>query len=375
MSKKSFNKKLLFLVPAKSAKGGIVNYFNVLEGRFNLPVEYFVRGARNWPKRDGKLKEIFRAWNDLKSFRKRIQKEDISIVQSSTSLGSFAVIRDGLFLHVAKKRGIFTIAFFRGWDENFEKKLRGWKLFLFKKYYFKSNAFIVLSTKFEKKLRAWGYKGDIHIESTIVDENLLNTFNQKELQLKLGQLNLSSVRLLFLARTEKSKGLFEAINAFIILKETFPGLKLTVAGDGFAKEEAISVIHDHQLDHDVEFVGYVKGSEKAEVFKKSHIYLFPSYTEGMPNSVLEAMAFGLPIITTPVGGLTDFFKEGKNGYYVEIKNVNQIVHKAKELIRNPQFYEQISIENSKYSRNRFVSKEVIKRLERIYIKVLENAVQ
>lgn len=364
------NQKLLFLVPAKTAKGGIVNYFNVLEGRFNLTVEYFVRGARNWPNRDGKIKEIIRAWNDLNAFKIRIKQKDIRLVQTSTSLGSFAVMRDGLFLRVAQKRHIATIAFFRGWDEKFEKVLTGWKLNLFKKFFFKSDAFIVLSKKFERKLRGWGYNGDIYIETTTVDDNSLKSFGSNELQNKLNHIDLESANLLFLARTEEAKGLFDAIEAFIELKKKYPTMKLTIAGDGFAKEKAMQIIDQHQLNESVEFVGFVKGKEKASVFINSHIYLFPSYSEGMPNSVLEAMAFGLPVITTPVGGLTDFFEDGKHGNYVEIKKAHQIVEKTQAIIEDKELYKKISLENFEYARKRFTTTIVINRLEKIYSKYI-----
>ena len=356
--------KLLFLVPAKTAKGGIVNYFNVLENNFSLPVEYFVRGARSWPNREGKIKEVFRAWNDLKTFKKRIKRKDVLLVQTSTSLGAFAVIRDGFFLRAAQKRQLITITFFRGWDEKFEKVLSGWKLKLFKRFFFKSKAIIVLSKKFEKKLRDWGYQGDIYVETTVVDEVLLRSFNMNDFQNKINHLNLEEVNLLFLARTEEAKGLFEAIEAFIKLKKKFQNIKLTIAGDGFSKQKAIEKIISHQLQDSVSFAGFITGEKKVQAFRNSHIYLFPSYTEGMPNSVLEAMAFGLPIVTTPVGGITDFFVEGKNGYYVEIKSVEKIVEKVSLLLTNTPKYMEISKNNLDFARREFMTSVLVNNLEK-----------
>jgi glycosyltransferase involved in cell wall biosynthesis len=359
-------KKILLLTPAASTKGGIVNYFQVLESKFNLPVEYFVRGARNWPNRDVKIKEIIRAWKDLQAFRRRINKGDILLVQSSTSLGLFAVIRDGFFLKSAQIKNITSIAFFRGWDENFEKKLIGWRLFLFKRFYFNSNAFIVLSKKFEKKLREWGFQGDIFLETTIVDDELLIGFDKRQIKRRIEELGNTSIRLLFLARTEKEKGLFETIKAFIKLKKKYPQLHLTIAGNGSSRDEAIKMIKDANMIDSVDFPGFVRNQEKKNLYVQSHIYLFPSYSEGMPNSILEAMAFGLPIITTPVGGITDFFENEKHGFYIEIKNVDQIVEKVNGLIHDLILYMKISNENFNYSRSRFLTQVVIKRLEIIY---------
>ncbi len=62
------------------------------------------------------------------------------------------------------------------------------------------------------------------------------------------------------------------------------------------------------------FLGHVSGAAKTQAFRAADIYLFTSLAEGMPNSVLEAMAFGLPIVTRPVGGIRDFFEDGRMGY-------------------------------------------------------------
>ena len=360
------NKKILLLTPSDSAKGGIVNYFQVLNGKFKLPVEYFIRGARNWPNRDGKLKEIKRAWIDLQKFKKRIRKGDVSLIQTSTSLGSFAVIRDGFFLNAAKKKKISAIAFFRGWDEDFEKKIKGWKLFLFKKYYFSAEAFIVLSRKIEEKLRNWGYTGNVYTETTVVDQNILATAPIEYLEYKISAIDQIPSNLLFLARTEGSKGLFECIEAFRLLKLKYPTLKLTISGDGFGKSLAIEMVKDYNLTSDVIFTGFINGKDKARVFIESHIYIFPSYTEGMPNSVLEAMAFGLPVVTTSVGGLSDFFIENKHGKYIDIKDFNQIAEKTESLLKDKELYKKIALHNFIYARERFTSDIVINRLEKIY---------
>lgn len=363
-------KTILLLTPSKTAKGGIVNYFNVLEGNFNIPVEYFIRGARNWPHRSSLISELLRAWDDLQGLKKRIKIGDIGLLQSSTSLGSFSVIRDGLFLNAANKRGIITIAFFRGWDENYENKLKGIKLLLFKKYYFSCNALIVLSEKFEKKLMKWGYQGSIFIETTIVDEELIKDFDLSDFEKKLKGIDFSKANLLFLARTEKAKGLYEAIDAFSILKKQHSKLKFIIAGDGFELSKAKEYVNQLGLKSEVDFTGFVSGKKKAEVYEKANLYIFPSYSEGMPNSVLEAMAFGLPVITTAVGGLTDFFENGKNGYFVDIKDSDEISNKANQLLNDPDKYKDIAIKNFEYARSRFTTSEVIKRLENIYLAYL-----
>ena len=72
-----------------------------------------------------------------------------------------------------------------------------------------------------------------------------------------------------------------------------------MAGDGPFLDKAVQFVKDNNLEGKVSFPGFVSGETKSKVLTDSDIYIFPSYTEGMPNSVLEAMAFGLPVVATP----------------------------------------------------------------------------
>ena len=95
-------KKILLLVPDLSASGGIKNYFQVIEKEFSMDVEYFIRGARTWPYRKGKFAELYRAFKDLMRYIKKIKSKNYRLVQTSTSLGSYAILRDGVFILSAR---------------------------------------------------------------------------------------------------------------------------------------------------------------------------------------------------------------------------------------------------------------------------------
>ena len=79
-------------------------------------------------------------------------------------------------------------------------------------------------------------------------------------------------------------------------------------------------------DDQVSFKGRITGQEKYEIYALHDIYLLPSYTEGCPNSVLEALASGLFCITTNVGALNDIIKNGKNGVLIQKKSSADIVN-------------------------------------------------
>jgi len=98
-------KKVLLLVPAKTARGGVMNYYSVLRDELPGNFEYFERGARNWPYHNGFFTELKRALSDFKKFRERLIEKDIRLVQTSTSLSFSTTIRDGFFIRYSKKKG------------------------------------------------------------------------------------------------------------------------------------------------------------------------------------------------------------------------------------------------------------------------------
>jgi glycosyltransferase involved in cell wall biosynthesis len=86
----------------------------------------------------------------------------------------------------------------------------------------------------------------------------------------------------------------------------------------------------------------------------------------MPNSVLEAMGFGLPVITTPVGGIIDFFEDNKNGLFVKMKSSISIKDKVELLINDKLLMRNIAVRNHQYARENFKASVVAKRNEEIF---------
>jgi len=363
--------KILLLVPSYASKGGIVNYFKAIEGRFTLNVEYFTRGAHSWPHKQGKLQELRRSINEIIMYWRLIRKGDISIIQTNTSLGHLSIIRDGIFLFLAHLHKVRTVVFFRGWDESFEEKLKGFRLKLFKKVFFRANLIIVLSNSFKSKIQDWGYKGDIIIETTVVDEELISEFNYTDLIQKIETQDSKRFNFLFLARTEIKKGLYEAIDAFGILYNQYPNTTLTIAGDGFELKNAKKYVEDLGLTN-IKFKGFVTGKEKVITYQEADVFIFPSYTEGMPNSVLEAMAFGMPVVTTPVGGLVDFFIDGEHGVFIRKNTGPEIADICEKLMSDKNKCTKIAKTNFYFSRSRFSASQVVQRLEKIYESLFEQ---
>jgi glycosyltransferase involved in cell wall biosynthesis len=366
-------KKILILVPAFTARGGISNYYQVLKDEWPEQVEYFERGARTWPVRKGVFSELIRAYKDYCVFKRRIRRGDIALVQSTTSLGLATTIRDGLFMRYAHRKKIKTIAFFRGWDDVAEGKTQRKYLKLFKYFFFHCDALIALSERTKSTLLKWGYQGRIYVETTLVDKHLIAEVNEEGIAQKFAEfLKQRKVNLLFLSRVEKSKGIYVLLEAYKQLK-TYSDVNftLTIGGDGFELEPVKMLIQKEGIEG-VMVKGFISGEEKKQAFMQAHIFVFPSHGEGMPNAVLEAMGFGLPVITTPVGGLIDFFENERNGYFTAINNQTELAEKIEKLITNRKMMQEIALNNYQLATEKFSSEKVAERIMSIFLTTSEQ---
>jgi colanic acid/amylovoran biosynthesis glycosyltransferase len=129
-------------------------------------------------------------------------------------------------------------------------------------------------------------------------------------------------RLLQAGRLIEKKGWQTTLRAFARLRKEFPAARLTIAGEGPQFEELQSLARELQIGSAVDFAGFVSQEKLRELFYSSHIFLHPSETgrdgnqEGVPNSMLEAMASGLPVFATRHGGIPEAIENKVSGILV-----------------------------------------------------------
>ncbi len=128
------------------------------------------------------------------------------------------------------------------------------------------------------------------------------------------------VNLLFLGLICDSKGVFDLLDVVARSRTLVDGrITVTIAGNG-ETERLQQLIRERHPDGEVEFAGWVNGVQKAALLHSCDIYVLPSYNEGLPISILEAISYGKPIIATPVGGVPEIVRPGFNGWLVEPGN-------------------------------------------------------
>jgi len=349
----------IVLTPSTDCLGGIANYYNVLKPYFHQNVKYFTRGARTQPFKGPKVKYIIIMLGDYFKFIEILIMRKARLIVINTSIGVSGLVRDAIYLIIAIIFNKRVILFFRGIDDNILNEIEHNYLSIFRSIFFRSDSIIVLSTDFQKMLTKWGYQKKIYVETTVVDDNIYRS--------NASFLNDKSKTILFLARLERDKGVFEAIKTLQICRNLHNDIRIIIAGEGTIYKEVSNYVQSNNIEG-VTFIGYVKGDRKSEAFHKSAIYLFPStHSEGMPNSVLEAMAYGLPVITSSVGGIRDFFENGKMGFIVSSNNPEDYAKKVLEILNSSVLREEISTYNYKYAKNHFIASVVSKRLEQVFI--------
>jgi glycosyltransferase involved in cell wall biosynthesis len=141
------------------------------------------------------------------------------------------------------------------------------------------------------------------------------------------------VRVLYLAHLIQRKGYPNLIRAFVGVYRAYPHCKLVFAGSGETRE-ALELCRELGIEDAVEFLGWIGEPERSNELRKADIFVLPSYQEGLPMGILEAMAFGLAVVTTPVGGIGDVVKDQVNGVLVAPGEVDELERALADLVRD-----------------------------------------
>jgi glycosyltransferase involved in cell wall biosynthesis len=140
------------------------------------------------------------------------------------------------------------------------------------------------------------------------------------------------VQFLFLGRLAQRKGAYDLLNAFLALPESLRArARLVMAGDGDV--EGMRSLAAAANDR-IEVKSWINPRERDRLVAESDVFALPSYAEGMPMALLEAMAAGLPAITTPVGGIPDVLKHGQEGLMVTPGRVGELTAAMAKLIQD-----------------------------------------
>lgn len=354
--------RVLVVTPPMSNRGGVAHYYRALREHLGPEIEYFTRGGGG----DGtSVSGVFRLWNDVRRFERELRNGDPGIVLLNPSFGYKSLLRDRYFLLRAKRAKKPVIVFFRGWNSKCERFVRRYLLSWFRSTFFQANLVIVLSSAFERSLREMGFEGPVIVETTVVPDSVFDSVQARAKEpTSSGERHACNV--LFLSRIERDKGVYHVIETHRILLKQHPRVTLTIAGTGSELARAKQFARRERIPG-VRFLGYVEDQAKEAAYRDADIFYFPSfYGEGMPNAVLEAMAYGVPVVTRPVGGLGDFFENEKMGFVSDSRDPAEFAELIGALVVDERRRREMGGFNRSYAERRFKASGVAKRLYDIY---------
>ena len=243
---------------------------------------------------------------------------------------------------------------------------------MFGTVYFRADAFILQSSRFKDALQRMGCKKPIYVETTAVPDESFSFDTQAFKATDATGVSEERFNVLFLSRVEKVKGIYESIEAYRILKEKYPFVTMTIAGDGSDLKNVKEYVRSKGIEG-VEFLGWISSSAKHKAFANADVYLFPTFWgEGCPCSVLEAIAYGLPVVTRPVGGIIDLFEKCNVGFMTESGEPKELAGLLQKLLLDIDLRLEISGHNRRYARDNFAASHVAGRLRQVYAEVLTS---
>ena len=322
----AMNKKIITCAPLPPPHGGIANWYDILlsEGREN---GYTFLNVNTSPRKSIGGRTLFyrvfvQGWRMLgqrKELAKLIkQNKDVRVAHITTS-GSLALIRDILILRLLKRKGLRSIyhIHFGRIPEIFEKK--GMEYHLVCKALSLASDVIAIDPKTYEILRKKCSSDMIHYIPNPVRRVSVDR-----------QENTRNV--IFLGNVLRTKGVEELLLAWARIFEEYPEWTLTVAGT--CEETYKEFLEGKYSLENVKMLGYVPHDEAMNLLGKSDLLVLPSYTEGFPNVIIEAMMCGKAVVATDVGAISDILSGGC-GMVIAPKNVGELYDSIEKIITEP----------------------------------------
>lgn len=195
-----------------------------------------------------------------------------------------------------------------------------------------SKILTAISSYLAGRARKFGYKGEINVIPNGVDVNKFKIEISKEDRTRIRErlkIKENDIILITTSRLVEKNGIGDVIKA---LTKISANIKFLIFGDGKLKPKLQNLAQTLNVSDRVNFLGHVSHDELTKYLKSCDIFIRPSLSEGMGNSFIEAMAAGIPVIATPVGGIVDFLQEEETGYFCRPQNPENIARTVEKVI-------------------------------------------
>lgn len=246
--------------------------------------------------------------------------------------------------------------------ENYARRT-GWLTFLHKAIFRRANAVQSIS----KFLAAWavqmGFRGTPEVIPNGVDlERFMNHGADKAAVRKEYGFTDNDVVIITASRLSLKNGVDNLIQSLVNLPVT---CKLLIAGEGEDHEKLLALTRENGLNDRVVFAGGVSHQELPGMLAASDIFIRPSRSEGLGNAFLEAMAAGIPIVGTPVGGIPDFLTDGVTGVFCKPDDPDSIARAVQRILSEPGLRERLITNGMRLVQEEYGWEGIARRIARI----------
>lgn len=345
-------KKVCMVIPNQMVKGGIAAVVNGYRGS-QLEKDYKVTYVESY--KDGsKIQKLLKGISGYFQFAKVIlfYKPDIIHIHSSFGPSFYRKIP---FIYMSAWSGIPIINHIHGSEfAKFYLNSSKRKQRLVKKVWGKCSHFIVLSEQWKETFSI-----------VIPKEKMSIVKNYSMVMPEIKRENNKTV--LFLGLINKMKGCYDIVDVIYEVSKKVPEVKMVMCGDGEIDEIKTRAQRKGILDK-FEFPGWVRNEEKDKKLREANIFFLPSYTEGMPMSILDAMGYGLPIVASEVGGIPKLVRN--NGEMFKPGDIKGFAEELIELLEDDRKLFEAGRESINIVKAEYSLEVHIKQIEDVYKKFL-----
>jgi glycosyltransferase involved in cell wall biosynthesis len=353
--------RVTVLYPDPRILGGVAIFIEALRRSLDSSIrtEPFLVGRRATEK--GRFRSMFNPIADAVRLAVHLMRARPDVVHINPSLNVNSLLRDGLFLLVMRLFGMREVLMFmHGWESALSTRISRNSLWraMFRFVYGWPQVIVVLGSQFRNELLAMGFPAErIRVDSAMFDGSIFHGLVRRP---------HDDRRLVFVSRLVANKGMWELLDAYASLKSQYPDLSLCFVGDGVERGRLTAAVQARRLEG-VTITGFVSAESKAQILLDSDIFVFPTtYGEGCPASLLEAMAAGLPCVTSRVGGIPDVFADNVNGILLDEVTSKSVEGAIGELLNDPSRMNRIANTNRILGWSRFEAGPVSARIAAEY---------
>ena len=264
------------------------------------------------------------------------------LVYLLTSSG-FSLRRKAVVAAMARlARTPYVIHVHAGGFDRYYREAPRWEQWVIRRTLSRAALVIALSPSWEARLHA------------IVECRTTSIPNPVEIPAEPARLDSVPAQIVSLGRLGAGKGSHTLVQALVELGTHHPSASLVLAGDG----DLVSVAAEARrlgVSDRVELPGWIGPEERARTLATARIFALPSREEGMPVALLEAMAYGLPSVVSPVGGIPDVFEDGRHGYFVPPDDPQALANRLGALLDHPDVAREMGARARRHATERYAT--------------------